>query len=46
MKLPLVSLTLGLLATPAFAVVNIDWVDVGHINNPADTTLRVMRCFM
>jgi formylglycine-generating enzyme required for sulfatase activity len=36
MKLPLVSLTLGLLATPVFAVVNIDWVDVGHAGNAAD----------
>jgi formylglycine-generating enzyme required for sulfatase activity len=36
MKLPLVSLTLSLLATPAFAVVNIDWVDVGHAGNAAD----------
>jgi formylglycine-generating enzyme len=36
MKLPLTCLTLGLLATPVFAVVNIDWVDVGHAGNAAD----------
>jgi formylglycine-generating enzyme required for sulfatase activity len=36
MKLPILPV-LALLATPAFAVVNIEWVDVGHAGNAADT---------